>query len=706
MVGASSASSGLARAPFGMRAARRAGGGRRGGARPLTLSAKDGSGGSAEGEGKKKDRENELFELQLEGEVEIGRLVKRQPGKDVVKFELQDIRNPFGLGQKVRQSLSDVVDRMSGLVTVFQSPRATDDELDFLRSDFAITSQKLSEEWPEAGYTTVLVAGATGRVGRVLVRKLLLRGYTVKALVRELDEDGSNGLPPSVEQVVGEVGDLASLRQAVKGIDKIICCIGARSRLSSELNRVDNLGVANLVRVFLDSSHVQAQKRLGHSVKSKVTLAKFGKKGEGIEAWSTRTTGTDTVGDSYFASVARSSKPGEIAYGGDFGVGKESNGYYGADDYYGNYDEYKDEEDEWAAAPVDPFAKLAASSRGSSVASCSLDPAVDAEGKGTGNAVFSGFVYNKTGSAEVSLDLTSSAATARIKSLRGGSLANSEGFVLRCCGDGKAYSFCVQTKTGKEYTYQLTSKQGYVTVRLPFNKFRSSEPGDDIPLDPGQVQSFSIRFDVAKERQRREAVARQKRAVAEPVLSGAQMGLSDKRSQAAANIESLLAQVGTGGKAMNEAAEGAFRLELDYLKALPRAGEPDFLLVSCGGRGAGADGEKVLTYKRMGENQLKNSGLAYSIIRPGPLRDEPGNVRALVFDQGNRITEGISCADVADVCLRSLHDPAACNKSFDVCYEYAGGTSVDETEFEAVVTVPGKRSRYLTPALAPLVRNT
>lgn len=30
---------------------------------------------------------------------------------------------------------------------------------------------------PQAAFTTVLVAGATGRVGRVLVRKLLLRGY-------------------------------------------------------------------------------------------------------------------------------------------------------------------------------------------------------------------------------------------------------------------------------------------------------------------------------------------------------------------------------------------------------------------------------------------------------------------------------------------------------------------------------------------------
>lgn len=39
--------------------------------------------------------------------------------------------------------------------------------------------QSPAEEFtsPTAQDTTVLVAGATGRVGRILVRKLLLRGY-------------------------------------------------------------------------------------------------------------------------------------------------------------------------------------------------------------------------------------------------------------------------------------------------------------------------------------------------------------------------------------------------------------------------------------------------------------------------------------------------------------------------------------------------
>ena len=36
----------------------------------------------------------------------------------------------------------------------------------------------------------MLVVGATGRVGRILVRKLLLRGYKVRAFVRQSDGAG------------------------------------------------------------------------------------------------------------------------------------------------------------------------------------------------------------------------------------------------------------------------------------------------------------------------------------------------------------------------------------------------------------------------------------------------------------------------------------------------------------------------------------
>lgn len=107
-------------------------------------------------------------------------------------------------------------------------------------------------ESPDAADTTVLVTGATGRVGRVLVRKLLLRGYKVRALVRQRDggaaaaaaaaggsgvdssvsmDAGSVGgeeaaIPLAVVQVYGDVGDYQACRRAVEGVDKVRCAAG------------------------------------------------------------------------------------------------------------------------------------------------------------------------------------------------------------------------------------------------------------------------------------------------------------------------------------------------------------------------------------------------------------------------------------------------------------------------------------------------
>ena len=72
---------------------------------------------------------------------------------------------------------------------------------------------------PQAAYTTVMVVGASGRVGRVVVRKLLLRGYTVKVLSR--NPSLTTNYPESVEVIEGDVGDFSSVRQAVKGVDKV-----------------------------------------------------------------------------------------------------------------------------------------------------------------------------------------------------------------------------------------------------------------------------------------------------------------------------------------------------------------------------------------------------------------------------------------------------------------------------------------------------
>lgn len=72
--------------------------------------------------------------------------------------------------------------------------------------------------------------------------------------------------------------------------------------------------------------------------------------------------------------------------------------------------------------------------------------------------------------------------------------------------------------------------------------------------------------------------------------------------------------------------------------------------------------------------------------------------------QGERITQGISYADVADVCLKALHDRAARNKTFEVCHEYTPEEGLEQ--YELVAHLPNKATNYLGPALAVLENNT
>ena len=181
------------------------------------------------------------------------------------------------------------------------------------------------------------------------------------------------------------------------------------------------------------------------------------------------------------------------------------------------------------------------------------------------------------------------------------------------------------------------------------------------------------------------------------------------------------------------------------MQALPAGQESDFILVSCAGTPVPdidpLDQEKLITFKRRGEAALRTSGLGYTIIRPGPIIEEPGGYRALVFDQvtalclafflsspiqdpmirlnidmlsrpwlkdrylqGDRIRQSISRADVADVCLKSLHEFSARNKTFEVCHEYAPASGLET--YELVAHLPNKANSYLTPALANLERET
>jgi uncharacterized protein YbjT (DUF2867 family) len=92
----------------------------------------------------------------------------------------------------------------------------------------------------------VLVAGATGQTGQLIVRQLQERGYRVHALVRDVAK-AREQLGPAIEYEPGDVKDPASLAAAMSGIDVVISSIGARGKDGPDRpEMVDYHGVRNL----------------------------------------------------------------------------------------------------------------------------------------------------------------------------------------------------------------------------------------------------------------------------------------------------------------------------------------------------------------------------------------------------------------------------------------------------------------------------
>jgi uncharacterized protein YbjT (DUF2867 family) len=76
----------------------------------------------------------------------------------------------------------------------------------------------------------------------------------------------------------------------------------------------------------------------------------------------------------------------------------------------------------------------------------------------------------------------------------------------------------------------------------------------------------------------------------------------------------------------------------------------------------------IMDWKLKGENALRASGLSYTIVRPGGLRDEPGGKTGVKAMQGD-VSQGegfIPRADVATACIAALDLKAADRVTFEV----------------------------------------
>jgi uncharacterized protein YbjT (DUF2867 family) len=100
----------------------------------------------------------------------------------------------------------------------------------------------------ETGYRKrVLVAGATGRTGSWIVRRLLHYGVPVRVFVRS-EEKARSLFGDAVEVSLGTIQDSGAVRRAVDGCDAVISALGS-SAMSGEASppEVDRDGVIRLI---------------------------------------------------------------------------------------------------------------------------------------------------------------------------------------------------------------------------------------------------------------------------------------------------------------------------------------------------------------------------------------------------------------------------------------------------------------------------
>jgi uncharacterized protein YbjT (DUF2867 family) len=92
---------------------------------------------------------------------------------------------------------------------------------------------------------SILVVGATGSIGSLVVEDALRRGHSVRALVRSAEK--SRRLPSKTEAVIGDLTRPETLEPAVKDIDAIVFTHGSDSAGKVGSETVDYGGVRNIL---------------------------------------------------------------------------------------------------------------------------------------------------------------------------------------------------------------------------------------------------------------------------------------------------------------------------------------------------------------------------------------------------------------------------------------------------------------------------
>lgn len=167
-------------------------------------------------------------------------------------------------------------------------------------------------------------------------------------------------------------------------------------------------------------------------------------------------------------------------------------------------------------------------------------------------------------------------------------------------------------------------------------------------------------------------------AGAEPVLCDLEQAGNREVADAVDDADAIVFAAGAGPGSGPERKE-----TMDYggaakLMAVARTrGIRRYVMVGSMGADPNAEGEDTfavyLRAKGKADAELRDSGLDYTIVRPGSLTDDPGSGTVKLGEQTGR--GSVSRDDVAAVLAAVLQEPATIGKTFELI---EGETPVDE----------------------------
>jgi len=467
--------------------------------------------------------------------------------------------NPFRAGQNLRKTIDSALTSIN-LPNEKKTLYYLDDRLQGYKSSSGgamITERNpLLDRLDQDDFAPeVLVIGATGEIGSLVVRRLLLEGNCrVRVLVRDLYTKTLNLLGTGVTYCQGDLSNLDSLEYALTDVDKIVMCSTAprpdeedfqekfqsfmKENLESDANdveegqtdvpkdtvkslqdkigdtdvesdtewenlasvlevrarlaeQIDCIGVQNVVRAYQDVRHAD----YGTSQAAKRSLFKFQDRPEDFNLFSIDD--GDDDGDAGDDQRVSAEPPSLASFSYDEEDDEDDDEYYDYED-----DIYEDE--------------MGLEER--------RDESVKTQSQWIRNqfehGVFVGRVPKQSAGSVVGgeASIISSRLRSRDDPENGIDLSGDfAGFICRLCSDGGKYEAFVRTReyydNGVEYVCEFTtetkpmigknkSSNKFVTVRLPFEKFKpvvsksgkSSDLSTVPPFRGGDVRNIGFRY--------------------------------------------------------------------------------------------------------------------------------------------------------------------------------------------------------------------